>query len=187
MRSRLVFLKKKDGVKPRPIRVGEVLKRIVSKRSVLTIREKLRTLMQQMRQWGVGIPGGCESLVHFRSVVESAARSGAIEPIICLDIDLENCFCTLEWDEMRGDLDKHLPDVLPWIAWQQHKPSTVVLPSGDQLDVDRGAEQGEPLGALQTAVMIGSASAETHAGSTADSAVDARERAAVDHWFIDDG
>ena len=161
-RSRLVYLKKKDGDKPRPIRIGEVIKRIASKRAVRADRQTIETKMREMRQWGVGTPGGCEALVHFRNLVEHAATSGSIEPLVCLDTELENCFCTLEWENMRADLEQHLPSILPWVAWQQQETAAVVLPCGEEVRVDRGAEQGEPLGSAETAVMIGCASLEAH-------------------------
>ena len=47
MRSRLVFLKKKSGDKPRPIRIGEFFRRTVSKRMVSHERPTIQTAMKK--------------------------------------------------------------------------------------------------------------------------------------------
>jgi hypothetical protein len=146
--------------------------------------------MRELRQWGVGVLGGCEALVHFRNLVEYAAVNGHIDPLVVTDTDLENCFCTLEWDKMREDLQLQLPNALPWVSWQQAEPVAVVLPCGEDTVADRGAEQGEPFGSIETAVMVGSASQEAHqdlerqappqVGTSTPSGF-------VDHWYVDDG
>ena len=87
--------------------------------------------MKEYRQFGVCIPRGVEATVHFRDIVEFAAQSGAIGPLVVMDVDMANCFCTLEWDEMRKDVADVTPSALPWIAWQQQQPGEVVLPCGE--------------------------------------------------------
>ena len=52
------FLKKKQGVKPRPIRVGELLRRMVAKRLVHDHRGELQRFFLRRRQFGIAIPGG---------------------------------------------------------------------------------------------------------------------------------
>ena len=105
-RSRLMFLKKKTVVKLRPIRIGENLRRIISNRSVRTHRSRIQLAMKAHRQWAVAIPWGCEGLVHFRDLVERVASTGTIDPLVSVVSDLANCFCTLEWDTMREDLQR---------------------------------------------------------------------------------
>ena len=34
-------------------------------------------------------------MVHFRDTVERAAACGQIQPLVCIDADLENCFSTI--------------------------------------------------------------------------------------------
>eukprot|EP00973_Karenia_brevis_P053219 7397379-Karenia_brevis.AAC.1 len=48
LNSRLTFLKKKSGPKPRPIRVGEVWRRIIAKGLVRDHHDRIRTLMLKM-------------------------------------------------------------------------------------------------------------------------------------------
>ena len=154
-RSRLIFLKKATGNKPRPIRIGELLRRIIGKHMAHGHRSEFSAVFGSMRQWGVGTPGGCEGLVHFRQLIEQAATDGAIDPVVCLDLDLENCFCTVEWHQMRLDVASRVPTLLPWLQWAHGAAAEVVLPSQAEVHIDRGAEQGEPLVSAYASVGIG--------------------------------
>ena len=68
--SRLVFLRKKRGLKPRPIRVGELWRRVVAKRLMHEHHVDITSMCKAARQFGVGYPGGVDVLVHFRIVLE---------------------------------------------------------------------------------------------------------------------
>ncbi len=61
---------------------------------------------------------GVEALVRFRDLVERAAKSGVIDPLISIDVHLVNAFCMLEWEPMRADVEKAVPEILPWLRWQ---------------------------------------------------------------------
>ena len=91
-RSRLVFLKKKHGFKPRPIRVGELLRRMVAKRLVHDHRGELQRFFLRRRQSGIAIPGGAEALVHVRADLEAHARAGHAGPLVAVGLDLVNAF-----------------------------------------------------------------------------------------------
>eukprot|EP00972_Heterocapsa_arctica_P008497 1239704-Heterocapsa_arctica.AAC.1 len=64
--SRWVFLHKRTGSKPRPVRVGEVLRRMIAKRSLHQQLPKIRQVVLDAHQYGVAITGGAEILVHAR-------------------------------------------------------------------------------------------------------------------------
>ena len=132
-------------------------------------RVNIQHAMKGYRQYGVAIPRGAEAAVHFGDVVEHAAFEGKIDPVVAIDVDLANCVCTLEWDTMREDVQKITPELVPWLSWQQSAAGQIVLPGGDERNVDRGAEQGEPLGSTATAACIGAASHNVHASFNADS------------------
>jgi hypothetical protein len=112
--------------------------------------------------------------------------------LVCIDIDLENAFCTLEWRQLREDVQKAAPEMRPWVDWQRMKSQQVVLASGESVEVDRGVEQGEPFGSAEAGIAIGCSAAEAHddmlgklvaggdMGSNAGTGV-------CDQWFIDDG
>ena len=64
--SRVVFLRKPGTDTPRPIRVGELWRRVVAKGLAADNRTHLQRLFLAHRQCGVGLPGGAEALVHTR-------------------------------------------------------------------------------------------------------------------------
>ena len=64
--SRLMFLRKKRGPKPRPIRVGELWRRVVAKRLMHDHHADIASMCKAARQFGVGFPGGVDVLIHFR-------------------------------------------------------------------------------------------------------------------------
>ncbi len=81
--TRLIFVKKKTG-KLRPVRIGEVLRRIIAKHSLHQHEGRIRRLMLKARQYGVCLPGGAEVLIHAQDVLEHALRS---DPDRCLCCD----------------------------------------------------------------------------------------------------
>lgn len=178
--SRLVFLKKKKGTAPRPIRVGELWRREVAKSLVSKARSEFQSLLINARQFGVLAPGGADALVHFRCCAEAAAAASA-RPIAVIDVDLCNAFPSLEWDAIRTAVAKHVPSLLAWVMWCHEAGASVDLPSGGVYDVDRGAEQGDPLGSLMCALVLVDVVARTKERLNAD------DCEFFDAWYIDDG
>jgi len=71
-----------------------------------------------------------------------------------IDVDFQSAFPSLEWDCIREAVEECLPDVAPWTRWSHAEPGRVLLPSGEALRVDRGAEQGDLLGPLYCALTL---------------------------------
>jgi hypothetical protein len=178
--SRLVFLRKKSGVVPRPIRVGELWRRVVAKRLVDSCREDVQQACLVARQFGVAIPGGAEGLIHFRTLLERslAASEGAM---VVIDVDFKNAFPSLEWDSIREAVDEALPQASAWTHWCHQEPGRVILPSGDELRIDRGAEQGDPMGPIYCALVLARVAARARA------ACSAQGTEFFDAWYLDDG
>ena len=86
--SRLVFLKKKTGPAPRPVRIGEVWRRLVGKKLVHETRSEAQGLFLGVRQFGIAIPGGTDVLVHFRGVLEELLQENSDLVLAVLDLDL---------------------------------------------------------------------------------------------------
>ncbi len=97
--SQLVFLRKKKGPAPRPVRIGDVLRRVVAKHNCARHAQTIRRDLLAQRQVVVCIPGACESLMHVQREVEALLQSGAHGQ--WLDLDLVNCFCHFEWPAVR--------------------------------------------------------------------------------------
>ena len=113
--SRLVFIKKKKGPKPRPIRVGEVWRRIIAKALIHDNRDELGQVMLYVRQFGVSIPHGAESLVHFRQVFQELLPEHADHILTILDLDLVNAFPSFEWKVIDEAVSVRMPEFRSWI------------------------------------------------------------------------
>ena len=141
--SRLVFLRKKSGNAPRPIRVGEMWRRVIAKRLVDANREKAQRFCLAARQFGVAVPSGAEGLVHFRAQAERLL--GAADTATAVDVDLKNAFPTLEWDE-SGRLWKHSSR-----TWRRGRAAVMPCPRASYSPLERrdhkpGRAAGRPLG-----------------------------------------
>ena len=180
--SRLIYLRKKQGAVPRPIRVGELWRRVVAKRLLHENQADVNRVCRLARQFGVGLPGGVDVLIHFRLVLEEVMRSGNIEQAFALiDIDYKNAFPSIEWDAIREALAEDLPQLLDWCRWCHLEPSSIVLPCGDTTKCDRGAEQGDPLGPVFCAVVIARVLEKSRARLEEQGIV------LADAWYMDDG
>ena len=82
--SQVVFLRKPRTQTPRPIRVGEVWRRVVAKQLISCQRDALQRLFLQHRQAGVAMPGGAEALIHLRRCLEQSAELSE-EAVVVLD------------------------------------------------------------------------------------------------------
>ena len=90
-RTRLCWQRKKNN-KPRPIQMAEVVRSSFGKRMVKKYAAPIRRAMAEEHQWGISVPGACESISHWRSTVEDLAREGALGPIVIADVDQVNMF-----------------------------------------------------------------------------------------------
>ena len=124
------------------------------------------------------MPNGTEALIHWRSTVEDAAKTGVIEPVVFADLDLENFFNSVEWPAIRASLRMHFPEASQVVEWEQREAGTMVLADGSEHSFNRGAEQGEPLGSLKAALPLGDARGRVAA---------TRPQRVCDEWYIDDG
>ena len=94
-------------------------------------------------------------LIHFRSIARKLAVSCSQQVLAELDIDFQNAYPSLEWHSIREAVHEYLSELLPWTQWCHEEPAPVVLPSGEVRFIDRGAEQGDPLGNLYCALVLG--------------------------------
>jgi hypothetical protein len=116
-RTRLSWVRKKTG-KPRPIKMGEFLRSAYAKSLAHKHQGKLRKKLLDMHQWGVGMPGSCEALAHWRGTIEELILAGVLDPMIAVVIDLVNMFGNVEWSSIRAALQEHFPEALPRTSWQ---------------------------------------------------------------------
>ena len=178
--SRLVFLRKPGTDTPRPIRVGELWRRVTAKRFADDVRRDAQKLLASHHQCGVALPGGAEALIHLRRNLEEAAADSP-EAVVILDLDLRNAFPSLEWASIREAVDRWAPALGPWTTWSHASEGRILLPCGTWIEADRGAEQGDPLGPLYCALTL------LDCASAGRAACRAAGYWCWDAWYMDDG
>ena len=85
---------------------------------------------------------------------------------------------------IRAALRTHFPEASSWTEWQHQSNSVTTLPSGCEFSTDRGAEQGDVLGTIQSALVLGDARA-SHLQDFLSSPFE--QKGVCDEWFVDDG
>ena len=147
--------------------------------------------MLLFRQFGVAVPKGTETLIHFRITARKLIVEWNGHVLLELDIDFQNAYPSLEWDSIREAVQEHLPELLPWTQWCHSAPVPVVLPSGEVRLLDRGAEQGDPLGNLYCALVLAGVSMRTRQkvqlALAATPATSQQPVGYLDAWYADDG
>ena len=184
--SRLVFLKKKHGTKPRPVRVGEVWRRVVAKHSLQQHSAKVRKRMLEAHQYGVAIPGGGEILIHTRRVLEQSLKLDAATGVWAIvDVDFVNAFPSFEWDAIDEAMAAQLPELAAWTQWCHQEPADIDLPCGGVHHARRGAEQGCPHGSLQCGVVL--AEVVKEAAAEMSRRKGGGKTGCFSFWYCDDG
>ena len=87
--SRVALLSKPGTETPRPIRIGELWRRVIAKKAVAGSSAHLQKFFLKNGQCGVALPGGADLLVHLRQCIE-AAGDGSPEELVVLDLELRN-------------------------------------------------------------------------------------------------
>ena len=146
----LIPLHKKSGGL-RPIAVGEVLRRLVSKCvSLSVIAEASRGLSPL--QVGVGIPFSCEAIIHS---VNSLLIDSSLPPDRkwVLQVDFSNAFNSVDRASMFNEVRSRVPSMAAWIESCYSSQPHLYL--GDQsINSCSGVQQGDPLGPLCFALAL---------------------------------
>jgi hypothetical protein len=139
---------------PRPLRVGETLRRFVAKRIAAAERQQMQRTFVKARQFGVACPGGAEILIHHRVLTREYASSSSREGLGEWDNDYKNCFGSIFWRAIDEGVERLVPGAFPWTRWCHNRKVRILVPGGGVHLADRGAEQGDPLGPMYAAAAI---------------------------------
>ena len=164
--------------------MGEFLRSAYAKRLVNVAQVLLRSKTLQMHQWSISLPGACEALCHWRGTIEPLVLNGTLEPLVAADLDLVNMFGNAEWPAIRAALRTQFPEASAWTEWQHQADSVTTLPSGRVFPTDRRAEQGDVLGTIQSALVLGEAR-ESRMQDFLSTPFE--QKGVCDEWFVDDG
>ncbi|CAI5943584.1 unnamed protein product [Closterium sp. NIES-65] len=142
--STLVALAK-SNMDVRPIAIGEVLVRILSRAVCLQLRDQMARVFLASQQFGVGVTCGTEV------VVRGVRRALADHPDwVVLQLDVANAFNSFHRDRMFQALQASLEFqcLIPFIGLFYGTPSDLHYRSGTgvvTMHSERGTRQGDPL------------------------------------------
>ena len=168
--ARLHAGKKKDGGL-RPIAVGELLRRLVSKCAAAAVADKAAAYFAP-HQLGVGMKGGCESIIHAtRQAVDKAGDK------FVMRADLINAFNVADRATALREVEQHFPELLPWVITAYSTPSHLIFGSTN-IWSRSGFHQGDPLASLLFSLVLHPLVLEIQEQvSTLD----------LNAWYLDDG
>ena len=140
---------KKKGGGVRPIAVGEVLRRLVSKCFCGSVQAKAQARFLEMGQVGVGVKGGVEAALL---AVKEARKDGRK---VGLKVDVENAFNSISREAILEKVTQTYPELEGWCRFCYGQPAKLfcdgeVLPFGSTM----GVQQGDPLGPFLFALGI---------------------------------
>ena len=169
----IIPLKKpKGGI--RPIAVGEIWRRLVSKICMKEVREKAVSVLQPY-QVGVATPNGAEAILHATSGL--VRKHGDDSEWVMLKIDLKNAFNKVSRKALFEAVRLHVPKISAWVEYIYAEEPLLWL-KDVILFSSEGVQQGDPLGPLLFALTL-------HLLVTKISAD--CPLLALNGWYLDDG
>ena len=136
-------IKKSGGF--RPVAVGDVLRRLTSKVIMCEVAGPAAQMLRPL-QFGVGVRGGCEAVVH---ATRATLNSDVLQPEQkwCLQVDFENGFNNIDREHMFGEVRRRFPHLSPWVE-SCYGQASVLNFGSTTIRSSAGVQQGDPLGPL---------------------------------------
>ena len=145
----LVALPKKDG-SVRPVAVGEVLRRLVSKILCSAYRSEAEDYFQSL-QLGVSSRLGAE--VGYQTLKQYMARNRDDANKVAVKIDFENAFNSADREAILCRVRENFPGLAAWVDYCYSRPSNLVFGAAI-LSSEVGVHQGDPLGPLLFSLVL---------------------------------
>ena len=140
----LIACQKKDGGL-RPIAIGEVLRRLTSKCVARAVQSEAVDILSPL-QVGVGIPAGCEAIVH--SLASLLNNSSILPESRCvLLVDFSNAFNSIDRGHMFEEARSRIPSISSWLECCYSSQPLLFFGEHTILSCC-GVQQGDPLGPL---------------------------------------
>ncbi|GJY65899.1 putative reverse transcriptase domain-containing protein [Tanacetum coccineum] len=134
----------------RPIVVGTVWRRLVSKVASSSIGNSMNTYLQDF-QFGVGVPGGCEAVLHsVNRLIESKGNEVGLSMLL---VDFKNAFNLVDMSVLLEETRVRCPSIAPWVEFCYARPARLYY-DDSVLWSCQGVQQGDPLGPLLFALAL---------------------------------
>ena len=161
----LCALRKNDG-SLRPIAIGNVLRRLISKAISASLRDRAATLLSP-NQLGVGIHGGAEAAVHSaRHLLSQCAEGQGL-----VKLDFRNAFNAISRSAVMKSVHDHLPEIEQHV-YTSYGTRSYLFFGEYRLYSESGVQQADPLGPLLFSLALRPVSSSPVCGYAA--------------WYLDD-
>jgi hypothetical protein len=146
----LVPLLKKDKVSLRPIAVGEVLRRLISKCYLRAVLPECVAYLSPL-QLGVGTRNGAEAILHAmnRLIADPTSSHGSVVGLV----DFSNAFNVVNRNVMLDEVLERFPILFNWVQYSYGTNATLFSGS-DIFYASAGVQQGDPLSPLLFALVL---------------------------------
>ena len=138
-------LKKGGGI--RPIAVGNLLRRLVSRLAVMAVFDQAQELLGST-QVGVGRRGGAESVIH--AIKRNIRRYPGLSILQC---DLVNAFGESERKNALDLVAEKFPSIYKW-AHRSYGGENILFYGDQVITVTKGWLQGDPLSSLMFSLAL---------------------------------
>ena len=148
--ARLVALPKGPG-KIRPVAVGTVLRRLISKAAMPLALDECRDYLQPY-QLANATPCGIDAIVH--RARELIRLHGGDSKLAHVAVDAKNAFNLVERQEMLEATREHIPSIARWVFYIYATEDPQLVSTGGIIASAQGTQQGDPLSMLLFSLAI---------------------------------
>ena len=172
--ARLIPLSKKNSNGVRPIAVGTTLRRLIGKILFFHVKEEASAFLKP-HQFGVGIPGGAEKIVHIIRMLNDLNLK--YEDFGVLQLDFINAFNKISRRKFLDAVTKHFPHLFHFVAYCYCFSPILFMNNSTTILSENGSQQGDPLGPFLFCLVM----------NELIKMVKADFPDVPDFWYLDDG